>query len=236
MNAPISKALAAAAAAALALGSTAVAQPIYHPPAGQDLQGVWLIQGDHAALRTLDGKLPPMKPETAKAYAAHLAARKAGKPAFDTVQSCEPHGLPRILFAAFPIEVLQEPTQVTFIHEVHHMPRLVFLDAKLPKLDDLDQNWMGFSAGHWEGDTLVVESAGFNDKTTLDAAGLPHSTEMQLTEHIKKLDADTLEDVITINDPKAYTKAWSTRAVFKRQPGRRIQEYVCTDVNLEAVK
>ncbi len=64
----------------------------------------------------------------------------------------------------------------------------------LPKLDDLDPNWMGTSVGHWEGDTLIVESQGFNDLTTLDAAGLPHSTEMHVSERLRKLDADTLED------------------------------------------
>ena len=221
------------AALAAAFGSTALAQPIYHPPAAQDFQGVWLIQGDRATIKTLDGKLPPMLPAAAKVYAAHLAARKAGKPDFDTIQKCAPHGMPRILFAAYPIEVLQEPKQVTFIHEVHHFPRLVFLDAKLPSLDDLDQNWMGFSAGHWDGDTLVVETQGLNDKTTLDTAGLPHSVEMKIEEHIRKVDADTLEDVITIEDPKTYAKSWSTKAVYKRQPGLRLKEYVCTDANPE---
>lgn len=220
--------------AALALGGAAAAQPIYHPPAGQDFEGVWLIDGDHSTIRTVDGKLPPLKPAAARLYRAHLAARKAGRPAFDTVQSCEPHGLPRILFANFPIEVLQEPRQVTFIHEVHHMPRMVYLDMALPKPEDLDTLWMGVSVGHWEGDTLVVDSAGFNDKTTLDAAGLPHSTGLRLQERWRKLDGDTLEDVITVNDPEDYARPWSTRVAFKRQPGRRIQEYVCTDHNLEA--
>lgn len=106
----------------------------------------------------------------------------------------------------------------------------------LPKLEDMDPNWMGQSAGHWEGDILVVDSQGFNDLTTLDAAGLPHSTEMRLTERIRKLDADTLEDVITINDPKTYTRSWSTRVTYRRQPGLRLKEYVCTDSNLETLK
>jgi hypothetical protein len=225
-----------AAAALLTLGAAAHAQPIYHPPAGQDFEGVWLVQTPPGALKTLDGKLPPLKPEAAKVYKAHLAARKAGKPDFDTIQACMPHGFPRILFANYPIQVLQEPKQVTFIHEVHHMPRLVFLDAQPLKPDDRDQNWMGFSTGHWEGDTLVVFTAGFNDRTVLDTAGLPHSVDMEVTEHIRKTDADTLEDVITIHDPKIYAEDWSTKAVFKRQPGRRLQEYVCTDSNPEVAQ
>jgi hypothetical protein len=111
---------------------------------------------------------------------------------------------------------------------------MVYLDLTLPKLEDLDPNWMGQSAGRWEGNTLMVDSLGFNDATTLDSAGLPHSTEMRVTERIRKLDAKTLEDLITINDPKTYTKPWSTRVTYKRQPGARLKEYVCTDSNPEA--
>jgi hypothetical protein len=210
------------------------AQAIYNPPPGQNLEGVWLIEGDHATLKTLSGKLPPMNRTAAARYAAAVKARKAGHPDFDTIQTCKPHGFPRILFANYPIEVLQEPRQVTFIHEVHHMPRMVYLDLTLPKLEDMDPNWMGQSAGRWEGNTLVVDSQGFNDDTTLDRAGLPHSTDMRVTERIRKLDANTLEDLITINDPKTYTKPWSTRATYKRQPGLRLKEYVCTDSNPEA--
>jgi hypothetical protein len=210
------------------------AQAIYAPPPGQNFEGVWLIQGDHSVIKTVDGKLPPMTSGAATRYAAALRARKAGKPDFDTIQTCKPHGFPRILFAAYPIEILQEPKQVTFIHEIHHMPRMVYLDLTLPALDDMDPNWMGLSAGHWDGDTLAVESQGFNDLTTLDAAGLPHSTQMKVSERLRKVDADTFEDVITITDPKTYTKPWSTRVTYRRQPGLRLKEYVCTDANPEA--
>jgi hypothetical protein len=212
----------------------AAAQTIYNPPPGQNFEGVWLIQGDHSVIKTIEGKLPPMTREAAARYAAAIKARKAGKPDFDTIQTCKPHGFPRILFAAYPIEILQEPTQVTFIHEIHHMPRMVYLDLTLPKLDDMDPNWMGQSAGRWEGDTLAVETQGFNDLTTLDTAGLPHSTEMRVSERLRKLDADTLEDAITISDPKTYTKSWTTRVTYRRQPGLRLKEYVCTDSNPEA--
>jgi hypothetical protein len=212
----------------------ACAQAIYTPPPAQNFEGVWLLQGDHSTIRTVAGKLPPLTGAAAARYAAAARARKAGKPDFDTIQTCKPHGFPRILFAAYPIEILQEPTQVTFIHEIHHMPRMVYLDLTLPKLDDMDPNWMGLSAGHWDGDTLAIDSQGFNDLTTLDTAGLPHSTQMRVSERLRKLDADTLEDVITITDPKTYTKPWSTRVTYRRQPGLRLKEYVCTDSNPEA--
>ncbi|MGC1457977.1 MAG: hypothetical protein WA825_06845 [Steroidobacteraceae bacterium] len=217
-----------------AAAGMACAQAIYTPPPAQNFEGVWLIQGDHSTIRTVAGKLPPLTRAAAARYTAATRARKAGRPDFDTIQTCKPHGFPRILFAAYPIEILQEPTQVTFIHEIHHMPRMVYLDMTLPKLDDMDPNWMGLSAGHWDGDTLAIDSQGFNDLTTLDTAGLPHSTQLRVSERLRKLDADTLEDVITITDPKTYTKPWSTRATYRRQPGARLKEYVCTDSNPEA--
>jgi hypothetical protein len=73
-----------------------------------------------------------MTKRTTARYAAAIKARQAGKSDFDTIQTCRPHGFPRILFAAYPIEVLQEPTRVTFTHEVHHMPRMVYLNMTLP--------------------------------------------------------------------------------------------------------
>jgi len=227
------KTLLAAAAFGL-LASTASAQAIYKAPPAQDWDGVWLIQNAPEALKTADGKLPPMTAEASKLYKEHLAARKAGKPTFDSIQQCWPHGFPRILTANYPIEIFMEPKQVTFIHEVHHFPRLVFLDAQPVAKDDRDQNWMGFSTGHWEGDTLVVFTAGLNDKTVLDTAGLPHTTDLEVTEHIRKTADDTLQDLMTIHDPKMYAKDWSTTLTFKRQPGRRLAEYVCTDKNPEA--
>ena len=225
--------IATLAAAAALTASAASAQAIYKAPPAQDFDGVWLIQNAPETLKTTDGKLPAMTAAGAKIYRDHLAARKAGKPDFDSIQQCWPHGFPRILTANYPIEIFMEPKQVTFIHEAHHFPRLVFLDAQPLKAEDRDQNWMGFSTGKWEGDTLVVFTAGLNDKTVLDTAGLPHTTDLEVTEHIKKTDSDTLEDVLTIHDPKVYPKDWSTRLTFRRQPGRRLAEYVCTDKNPE---
>jgi hypothetical protein len=224
-----------AAGAAVLAAAPALAQKIYEPPPSQNFLGVWMIEGDHSTLLTSDRKLPPMNRAARAKYDAAVKARKAGKPIGDTVQDCMPHGMPRILFANYPIEVLQEPQQVTFIHEAQHMPRMVYLDAKLPPLDQMDTNWMGFSAGRWEGDTLVVETGGLYDRTTLDRAGLPHSDQLKVTERIKKLDENTLEDVLTIEDPQTYTKPWTTRVTYKRKPGYRLQEYVCTSHNPEAV-
>jgi hypothetical protein len=220
-------------AAAVAFASSAHAQNA-PDPGTPNISGVWMLEGDRSTIKTVDGKLPPMNKKAAAQYSAAIAARKAGK-STDPINQCLPHGIPRLLFSAYPIEVLQEKDQVTFVHEVNHTPRLVFLGAQLPPKDEQDQNWFGFSAGRWEGDTLVVETAGFNDITTIDRAGLPHSTDMVVGERIRLIDnGQRLEDVITVTDPQTFTKPWSTRVTFTRKPGYRLQQYVCTDNNPEA--
>ena len=204
--------------------------------AAPSFAGVWLVEGDYSTLKTSDGKLPPLKPEAKRKYAVALAARKAGKPTFDTLTRCLPHGLPRLMFAPYPIEVIQDAKQLTFLHEAHHMPRFVYVGDKLPPNDELDGNYMGFSAGRWDGDTLVIDSGGFNDITTLDKAGLPHSDQMTLNERMRLIDGGTrLEDVITINDEASYAKPWSVRVTFKRLPADTwLKEFVCTDKNPDA--
>ena len=199
--------------------------------------GFWKLEGDFSTLKTIDGKIPPMNPEARKRYNASVALRKQGKPVpTDTVQKCWPHGLPRLLLAPYPIEVLQDAKQITFLHEAHHMPRLVYLGEKLPALDTLDNNYMGFSVGNWDKDTLVIDTAGFNDITTLDKAGIPHSEALVLQERMRLTDnGQTLEDVITVTDPETFTKPWKARISFKKMPNDYwLKEFVCTDKNPDA--
>jgi hypothetical protein len=170
----------AAAACAATLSAPAFA-------ADPSFAGFWKLEGDFSTLKTIDGKIPPMTPEARKRYNASVALRKQGKPVpTDTVQKCWPHGLPRLLLAPYPIEVLQDAKQITFLHEAHHMPRLVYLGEKLPALDTLDNNYMGFSVGNWDKETLVIDTAGFNDITTLDKAGIPHSEALVLQERLQR--------------------------------------------------
>jgi hypothetical protein len=93
----------------------------------------------------------------------------------------------------------------------------------------LSENYNGYSVGHYEGDTLVVQSNGFNEDTFLDSTGLPHSDEMVTTERIRKINDHQLEDVITIHDPKMYTQDWQARFVYDQRNDIRIQDYSCND-------
>ena len=195
--------------------------------------GIWLIEGDHSTIRTEEGRLPPMKPAARKRYDAAVAARKQGTPINDTLTRCLPHGLPRLMFAPFPIEILQEPKQLTMLHEAHHMPHLIYIGDTLPPNEELDGNYMGFSAAHWDGQTLVVDSGGFNDITTIDTAGVPHSEDLLLNERLRLIDGgERLEDVITVTDPKTFSQPWKTRITLRKQDSAYwLKEQVCTDKN-----
>ena len=239
MNRPLLTALAilgVAVSAATVGAARAHADPPAAPADQMRLQGIWKLVGDHSAIRTIDGRLPPFTPAAKARYEAAVAARRAGKPIGDTAQKCLPPGLPRTMFYPQPFLLKVDPDQVSFLHELMHLHRMVYIGDKLPSNDDLDQNWLGFSAGRWEKGDLIIQSRGFNDVTTIDTAGIPHSTELLLTEKLHLLDKDTLEETITIDDPKTFTAPWRTRVTYKRLPDdTEFGEYVCTDVNPEAV-
>ena len=137
--------------------------------------------------------------------------------------------MPRMMRGApYPVLIMQQKGMVTMIFELLHNVRFVYLDQQHPAPDDLDINYMGDSVGHWEGDTLVIDTVGLTDKTTIDKVGLPHSDALHVVEHIKVTSKDTFEDLITIDDPKTFTKTFSVKATYKRmKPGSRITEIVC---------
>ena len=110
--------------------------------------------------------------------------------------------------------------------EAGNQLRQIHLDRGHPKaFDSLTYN--GDSIGKWEGDTLVVDTTGFNDITWLDHVGLPHTEALHVIERINRVDHDTLKDDFTIEDPKAYTKPWIAQQIYKLKPGWEIAEYVC---------
>lgn len=94
--------------------------------------------------------------------------------------------------------------------------------------DDPDPSWMGYSVGHWEGNnTFVVETVGFNEKTWLDRLGHPHSDQFHVTERFRRVDADHLQLDITMTDPKALAKPWSTTFYYENRPNWELGEISC---------
>jgi hypothetical protein len=202
-----------------------VASAANNPP---ELSGIWQVTGYERSIRTVDGKMPPLTPEAKKVYEQNIVARKQLKPRNDLTR-CVPPGTPRVLWAPFPIQIVQTARKVFWLHEYHHLIRHVYLDEKLPKLEDMDPSFMGESVGHWDGDMLVIESQGFNGKTFLDRDGMPHSDQMRVTERVRLIDGGKrLEDRVTIDDPKTFTAPWTARVVFERKPGVELKaEYHC---------
>src|SRR6185312_2318084 len=118
--------------------------------------------------------------------------------------------------------------QLDMIQEANHTTRLVYIDQ--PPVDDPDDpKWLGDSVGHWDGNTLVVDTINNDHRTWLDKAGLPHSDAMKVTERLSLSNGGkVLTDAITIDDPKTYTAPWTTTVKFNREPGMELAENVCT--------
>jgi hypothetical protein len=152
--------------------------------------------------------------------------RKANKQKDDPERYCLPNGAVRV--NPLPYKILQRPDTVLMMWEGNtHSYRRFFLDGRKPNLDIEPESWTGQATGHWDGDTLTVETVGFNDKTWLDSTGRPHSDQMHLTERYRRPDLGHMSVELTIDDAKALTKPYTFTRMFTLAPGWELQEYVC---------
>jgi hypothetical protein len=206
-----------------ALGATAARATA--PP---DLTGVWSVLKPPDAVKTVDGKLPPLLPSAKTVYETHLTQAAMGDRSFDGTTRCLPPGLPRLMLIQRPFEILQRPKAIYFVHELNRLPRRAYVGESLPT--DVDPHYLGYSVARWDGDALLIESSGFDDSTLLDKAGLPHSEALHLTERYQ-LDKDGkhLHARFTIDDPKTFAASWSFTAEFVKRPGYELRENVCAD-------
>jgi len=148
----------------------------------------------------------------------------------DPAVRCLPEGVPRTtLMGLFPMQIVQTPKMVVMLFEVFHEFRLIPIDAKHP--DDLDPSYMGDSVGHWDGDTLVVDVTGFNDKTWLSGVGTFHSEKLHVVEKFTRVDMNTILYEDTVTDPVVFTGPWTRHGTIMLRPGTRLQEYECVENN-----
>jgi len=131
----------------------------------------------------------------------------------------------------FPMQIVQTPQQIVILYEYMNVFRVIPLNAKHP--DDLVPTYMGDSVGHWDGDTLVVDVTGFNDKTWLTGTGTFHSEALHITERYTRVDKDQINYDVTMVDPGVLTKPWTIHLTIMLREGTRLQEYVCAENNLE---
>ncbi len=191
-----------------------------------DLSGVWFIAAHVGALKTVDGHAPPLTPDARKIYEAHHAAAAKGDYSYDGLTECLPPGLPRLMLMQEPFEILQKPKVIYFVHQLNRLPRRAYLDEALPT--DVDPHYLGYSVAKWEGDTLVIDTNGFEDGTLLDNAGLPHSDALHLTERYQlSQDGKRMHLGLTIEDPKTFTQTWSAQVDYVKRPGYELTEDVC---------
>ena len=138
---------------------------------------------------------------------------------------CMPTGVPEAYFMPYQFEILQGLNQVVILYEYPHLFRVVPIGGSHPL--DLDPTWMGDSVGHWEGDVLVIDAVGFNDKTELPG-GYRHTEALHVVEHFHRVDAENLEWEATIEDPNVFAKPWTLKRTFPLRPElTKVDEFVC---------
>jgi hypothetical protein len=207
-------------------GKPNLAAPAPKSPDGKpDLSGTWLTRGGYTVniakdLKPGDVSFQPW----ADALYKHRLANNAKE---DPQGRCVLSGVPREDVVPYPFKILNSNGMIVILYEALHSYRQIFMDGRaLPK--DPNPTWMGYSIGHWDGDTLVVDSAGFVDNTWLDNSGHPGTEAMHLTERFRRLDFGHVDLHITIDDPKAYTKPWSVDIQLALADTELI-EYVCDE-------
>ena len=152
---------------------------------------------------------------------------RKGLPPPSTGMACMPEGMPGMMQATFPMEILERPGQVTVIEEAFNQVRRIYVGAPPLTPEDAEPRFAGQSTARREGATLVVTTVGVKDSVRF--RGTPHSTQMRITERLRLVNAEMLENQVTIDDPEYLTKPWTWTWMYKRWPGYRIQEYVCED-------
>jgi len=214
------------------------------PDGKPDLAGVWTVRGDNRLFGVRQGgtgreqAVTPaeeaLKPEVREKYRAQLQAgklRTIERDVFDpAIHACAPFGTSRLIQQGRPFEVFQIPGRVIFRYEQEHWVRNIWLDGR-DHPQDLVPSWMGHSIGRWDGDTLVVDTVGFNDLTWLDSPGHPHSESLRLEQRYTRISQDTLEIQLTVHDPEIYTKPIvSNKLTYRLIPNGEITEWVnCED-------
>lgn len=160
-----------------------------------------------------------------------------GKMRYDTVDHskdpntyCLPPGPARMMMMAHPSMIIQRPDVITMLSESQRTFRLVYLDGRGHPDDYSDYpEWMGSSMGRWEGDTLVVDTVAVKDRSWLDTSGHEHSEKLKMTERYRLADRNTLEMIVTYDDPVFFVKPFTTRRLSKRQIGDRIMDHSCLE-------
>ncbi|HEY7333910.1 MAG TPA: hypothetical protein VH639_03430 [Bryobacteraceae bacterium] len=189
-----------------------------------DLSGVWRVkQGSYLTYVTSD-----LKPGEILPWAAAIYKQRADdfRKDSDGIACLPPGPKAGISGLGLPMKIVQTPNLVVVLYEYETIFRQIFTDGRtLP--EDPNPTWMGYSVGRWDGDTLVVTTAGYNDRTTLDLGGHPHTEALLLTERFHRRDTGHIDIQVTLDDPKAYTRPWNLSIELDLIPDGDLIEYFC---------
>ncbi|HZT39250.1 MAG TPA: hypothetical protein VFA28_15260 [Bryobacteraceae bacterium] len=204
-------------------------------PSAPDITGAWSIL--RAGRGGADAKFaaPPATPMLLKspykeAYARRQAAEREaeakGEPLGNRGTQCIPYGMPQMMSAIYPIEILQTPGRITIIAEAFSEVRRIYLDQPQAQMGDVAPGYYGHSVGHWDGGVLNVDTIGIKEDVP-GYRGMPHSDHVRIKEQFKLVAPDILHDQITVEDPITLEKPWTFTFAYRRNPKYQMLEYVC---------
>jgi hypothetical protein len=189
-----------------------------------DLSGVWRIrQGTYLFYVTSALKPGDIRPWAAARYKESADNFRRDS---DGIKCLPPGPKAGMSGGGLPMKIVQTPNLAVILYEYQTIYRQIFTDGR-PLPDDPNPSWMGYSVGHWDGDTLVATTAGFNDRSTLDLAGHPHTEALRVTERFHRRDVGHIDLEVTLDDPKAYTRPWTLHVDLDLMPDSELIEYVC---------
>jgi hypothetical protein len=210
------------------------AQPRRTPDGKVDLSGFWLPTNPVKHLLNLAADLKPgdvpLQPWAAAEYKRRIETNGKDHPG----AQCLPSGIPEKLNIPEGLKVVQTPDLMLFLHESRTIYRQVFTDGRPLPPADAQPTWMGYSIGHWEGDTFVVETRHSNGETWLDMRGLPATDALHLTERYTRPSIGNILVEVTIDDAKAYTRPWQVNLSWSLVPDVELIESICEENNKAA--
>jgi hypothetical protein len=201
------------------------------PAAPFDLTGTWQHEFTGPDSWRFVPQTFELTPEAQRHYDAGEAARREGKLYRDDIGQCWPAGMPLIMTRVWPIAMVQLPTVIYMISHFMNSVRIIYLDGRPHSHPDIVvASFNGESIGHWEGDTLVVDTVALHPDSFIEGF-TPHSDAMTVKERIRFIGQGVLEDRITVTDPKALTKPWETVRTYRRAspPNDQLREFACAE-------
>jgi hypothetical protein len=172
--------------------------------------------------RTTNGEAIPFRSSALALYKERLQRDSTGSPS----ERCRPKGVPAPMLPPVPFKIVQNPGLTIVLFEEFNRFRQIFTDGR-PRPEVEIPAWWGYSTGKWDGETFVVDTIGFNDKTWLDKVGHPHTDALHTIERFRRVDFGHMELELTIDDPKAYTNAWTVKIPFEFVPDVELMDDAC---------